>query len=230
MKFGNKLDCLGRFFKEKLRILLNEKRNFEKVILGLKGELEAFKTANENLRQEAAENSLQPTGSIIMSLISQIKDAQEIDICAGTSTVLGYFTAKFCCQADQKYLFDSKTHEQLTFDENSIWIEENICLINTTEISRITVPSFDFQGKERCSIVTFDELEGKFNEYQLDLEINKCFNTSCSLTIDDNMFHNETILNGTSVLCRQANHFGIVTKGKFQLIFVCFKNWSDKME
>ena len=73
MKFGNKFDCLGRFFKEKLRILLNEKRNFDKVILGLKGELEAFKTANESLRQKAAENSLEPTRSIIMSLISQTR-------------------------------------------------------------------------------------------------------------------------------------------------------------
>ena len=180
----------------------------------------AFKTANQYLRQEA-ENcsskqlrsiSLEPIGSILMSLIRRNEDAQEIDICIGMSTDLGYFTAKSCCQANQKYLFDTITHEELPFAENSIWIEENICLINTTEISKISVPSFKFEGKQTCSVDVFDGEH--FKEHWLDMEINHCFNSSCSLTIDVHFFQNQSILNGTSISCRQSNHFGIITKSE----------------
>ena len=201
-------------------------------IASYKEDARVWKSQAENLQEELEkasecssdqlENiSFGPTEIIVMSLIRQIEETQEIDICAGLSTSFGYFTAKLCCQADQKYLFDSKTYEELTFDENSMWIDENICFINTTEISRISVPSLDFEGKQICSIVTFDEFEGQFNEFQLDLEIKPCFNTSCSFSFDVDIFQNETILNGTSVSCRQSNHYGIVTKGKYQGIF-CF--------
>ena len=226
----------------------NQIRNLEQEATKSAIELESFETATANLRQEAERNanetqnlksqiehlreefqnfqncsinqlettSLKPRGNIIISLIRQTEDAQEIDICAGLSTVLGYFTAKLCCQADQKYLFDSKTYDNLTFDENSIWIEDNICFINTTEISKTSVPSLKVEGKQTCSVDVFDE--GEFNEQHFDLEINHCFNSSCSLTIDGNAVANGTILNGTSVLCRQSNQFGIITKSKFSEI------------
>ena len=196
-------------------------------------EMKSVKSAIANLRQEAERNqnkteeykreldilkneieleniSLEPTGSILISLIHQTEDAQEIEICAGMSTELGYFTAKSCCQANQNHLFDTIHHEELAFDENSIWIEDNICLINTTEISKISVPSLKFQGKQTCSADVFDGEH--FEEHQLDMKINHCFNSLCSLTID--VLQNQTILNGTSISCRKSNHFGIITKSE----------------
>ena len=156
--------------------------------------------------------SLELTGNILISLIRQIEDAQEIDICAGLSTGLGYFTAKHCCQADQKYLFDSKSYEELKYDESSIWIDERICFINTTEISKTNDPSQKVAGKQTCSVDVFGIEE--FYEHHFDLEIEQCFDSPCILEIDDNMFQNGTILNGTSVSCRQSNQFGIITKSK----------------
>ena len=202
----------------------NETQNLLIDIASCEEETRSLKSNVENLQEEIenAQNclsnqleniSFETTGSILISLIRQIEDAQEIDICAGLSTGVGYLTAKHCCQADQKYLFDSKTYDELTFDENSIWIEDNICFINTTVISKISVPSLKVEGKQTCSVDVFDE--GEFKEQHFDLEIKQCLNSTCSLTIDDNLVANGTILNGTSVLCRQSNQFGIITKSKF---------------
>ena len=188
----------------------NETQNLKSQIKDLQ---EAVQNAQNNSFNQFENNSLEPTGSIFISLIRQIEDAQEVDICTGLSTGVGYFTAKHCCQADQKYLFDSKMHDELTFNENSIWIEDNICFINTTEISKITVPSLKVEGKQTCSVDVFDE--GELKEQHFDLEIKHCLNSTCSLTIDDNLVANGTILNGTSVLCRQSNQFGIITKSNF---------------
>ena len=136
------------------------------------------------------------------------------------STDSGFFTAKLCCQADQKYLFDSKTYEELKFDESSMWIDENICFINTTEISKTNVPRYKVEGKQTCSVDVFGVEE--FNEHHFDLEIEQCFDSPCILEIDENNFQNGTILNGTSVSCRQSNQFGIITKSKiFKILSFC---------
>jgi len=213
--------------ENEIEILKNESTNFEREAQLLKSRNEnleqeamTIKNAIANLRQEAEKCSskqygsisLEPFGSILMSLIRRNEDAEEIDICIGMSTDLGYFTAKSCCQANQKYLFDTITHEELAFAENSIWIEENICLINTTEISKISVPSLTFEGKQTCSVDVFDGEH--FKEHRLDMEINHCFNSSCSLTIDVHVVQNQSILNGTSISCRKSNHFGIITKSE----------------
>ena len=221
-------------------ILINENTNYERETELLKSqiqnleqeatksaiEMKSVKNAIAKLRQETEKCSskqlesisLEPIGSILISLIRRNEDAQEIDICIGMSTDLGYFTAKSCCQANQKYLFDAITHEELAFAENSIWMEENICLINTTEISKISVPSLKFEGKQSCSVDVFDGEH--FKEHRLDMEINHCFNSSCSSTIDVNVFQNQSILNGTSISCRKSNHFGIITKSELLKIML----------
>ena len=224
--------------KNETQIYQNDNKNLQNEIEVLKNEnaiyeQEAEQNANEtqNLKsqikdlQEEVQNaqncsfnqfentSLEPTESILISLIRQNEDAQEIDICAGTSTDLGYFTAKSCCQGDQIYLYDQKTYDELTFPENSMWIDENICFINTTDISKIRVESLEFQGKQTCSVDVFDD--GEFKEDHFDFEVKQCFDFPCTFTIDDNLFENGTILNGTSVFCRQSNHLGTITKSKF---------------
>ena len=125
---------------------------------------------------------------------------------------MGYLTAKSCCQGDQIHLFDQKTYDELTIPQNSIWIDENICYINTTDISKLSVQSLEFEGTQTCSVDVFGVEE--FNEHHFDLEIEQCFDSPCILEIDENMFQNGTILNGTSVSCRQSNQFGIITKSK----------------
>ena len=125
---------------------------------------------------------------------------------------MGYFTAKSCCQGDQIYLFDQKTYDELTIPENSMWIDEDICYINTTDISKLSVENLEFEGKQTCSVDVFDD--GEFKEDHFDFEVKQCFDFPCTFTIDDNLFENGTILNGTSVLCRQSNQFGTITKSK----------------
>lgn len=230
-KYQNEIENL----ENEIEILKNENTNHEREAELLKIQIEnleqeamAIKIAIANLRQEA-ENcsskqlesiSLEPIGSILMSVIRRNEDAEEIDICIGMSTNLGYFTAKSCCQANQKYLFDTISHEELAFAENSIWIEENICLINTTEISKISVQSLKLEGKQTCSVDVFDGEH--FIEHQLDMEINRCFNSSCSLSIDVDVFQNQSILNGTSISCRKSNHFGIITSELLKITLVQF--------
>ena len=188
----------------------NETQNLKSQIEDLQEEVQ---NAQNNSFNQFENNSLEPTGSIFISLIRQIEDAQEVDICAGTSTDLGYFTAKSCCQGDQIYLFDQKTYDELTIPENSMWIDENICLINTTDISKLSVENLEFEEKQTCVVDVFDD--GEFKEHHFDLEVKQCFGFPCTYTIDDNLFENGTILNGTSVLCRQSNHLGTITKSKF---------------
>ena len=226
----NLKNYLGEFFKEKAQKFAIELESLETVIANLRQEAERNANETHNLKtqikglQEEVQNaqncsfnqfentSIEPTGSILISLIRQIEDAQEVDICAGTSTDLGYFTAKSCCQGDQIYLFDQKTYDELTIPENSMWIDENICLINTTDISKLSVENLEFEEKQTCVVDVFDD--GEFKEHHFDLEVKQCFGFPCTYTIDDNLFENGTILNGTSVLCRQSNQFGTITKSK----------------
>ena len=78
--------------------------------------------------------SLQSTGNVVISLIRQVENAREIDACLGMSTEFGYITFHQCCEADQVTLFDLETYEEIPIGNNSLWIEEHICFINTTEI------------------------------------------------------------------------------------------------
>ena len=79
-------------------------------------------------------------------------------------------------------------------------------------------PTFNNEEPETCSILAFDESEGQFTEHHLDIDIGKCFDSPCSLKIDSNLFQNGTILNGTSVVCDEANQIGIITKSKLDFL------------
>ena len=171
--------------------------------------------ANECSSDQSGYGSLQPTGNVVISLIRQVENAREIDACIGMSTDLGYVTSNQCCHADQLTLFDLETFEEIPIGSNSIWIEEHACLINTTEIQAMNFPTFDIEDAQSCSTLSFDESEGQFTENQLDIEIGKCFDAPCFLKVDSDLFRNGTILNGTSVVCDEANQIGIITKSEF---------------
>ena len=179
--------------------------------------------ANKCSLDQSKYGSLQPIGNVVISLIRHVENAREIDACMGMSSDLGYLTSKQCCQANQVMLFDLETSKEIPIGINSIWIEEHVCFINTTEIQTMNFPIFDNEEPQACSILAFDESKGQFKEHQFDMDIGKCFDSPCSFKIDPNLLQTGTILNGTSVVCDEANQIGIVTKSKFhsKLIYDC---------
>ena len=89
------------------------------------------------------QNSLQPTGYIGISVVRRAENARETDVCFGTSTNFGYITSKSCCQADEMFLFDLESSEEIKIEQNSIWIEDHICFINTTETLKFDLPALN---------------------------------------------------------------------------------------
>ena len=91
----------------------------------------------------SAQNTLQPAGHIGISVIRKVENARETDVCIGTSTNFGYITSKSCCQVDEMFLFDLESSEEIKIKENSIWIEDHICFINTTETLELYFPALN---------------------------------------------------------------------------------------
>ena len=182
----------------------------------LESDLEKWQreAANKCSSDQSEYGSLQPIGNLVVSIIRHVENAREIDACMGMSTELGYVTSKQCCEADQLMLFDLEAYEEIPIGLNSIWNEEHVCFINTTEIEEMNFATFNNKEPQSCSTLAFDESEGQFIEHQLEIKLKKCFDSPCSFKIDPKLFQNRTILNGTSVVCDEANQIGIVTKSK----------------
>ena len=69
-------------------------------------DIETCQTESDRLTEElkqcsSSHDSLEPTGHIGISIIRQVENARETDVCIGTSTSVGYITSKSCCQADE---------------------------------------------------------------------------------------------------------------------------------
>ena len=168
----------------------------------------------QNLADELHSNTLFPDGNIIISAIRQLENAREIHYCAGTSTSFGYVTASSCCQAQEMFLFDIEKSNDINIEEFSVWVEEYICFINTTQTFEFDFSTEDKNETNVCSIVTFDDNEGQFDVQTIQTQ--KCFDIPCLLTIDIAIFQNTTFLAGSSIFCQKSLHFGIVTKSKSQ--------------
>ena len=160
-------------------------------------------------------NFLEPNATIIISLIRNIDGAREIDTCSGRSTKFGYLTSNSCCQADEFILYDLNDSKHILIDENSLWIEENICLINRIESIDLRFPISDKEILGQCSLSMFDNEQGGFNDHKLEFQILGCFDSPCELKIDPNSYRNQTILNGTLILCDHSPHSAIVTKSTY---------------
>ena len=158
-------------------------------------------------------NSLQPAGHIGISVIRHVENARETDSCLGTITSSGYITSKSCCQADQMFLFEFENSTEIAVDlENSIWIEEHICFVNTTETYKFHFPALDGVKTQNCTFLAYDYSQGEFNEHQIEIETKGCVDSTCSWKIDS--LENGTVLDGTSIVCNGSPNFGIVTKSK----------------
>ena len=163
-------------------------------------------------------NFLEPNTTIIISLLRQIDDVIEIDTCSGISTRFGYLTSDSCCRADELILYDLIRSKNIPIDEYTILTDENICFINKTEIKEIRIPVTDNEIFQRCSLSIYDNEQEQFNKHNLELRILGCFDSSCEFKFDSKLYQNQTILNGTLILCEHSSNSAIVTKSKYQLI------------
>ena len=149
--------------------------------------------------------------NIFIITIRQVFGTREADICVGIMTTIGYITSKLCCDAEELLLFD-KEKVDIPMLNKSIWVDENICLINTTDHFGIDNQIINDKGIQLCSIMMYDNNSEELIEHQL--EINNCLESICQMSIDS--FSNQTLLNGTAIVCHLTGQYGIVTKSKFQ--------------
>ena len=222
----------GDYFAEKLRIAMDQIQSYVVETQSLTRLVREIRIENQKYHQIAAEfknatdqchidlqqcssvqqNSLQPIGHIGISVIRHVEGARETDSCVATITSAGYITSSSCCQADQMFLFEFENSTEIIIEENSIWIEENICFINTTASFEFNFPTLNSDETQLCTLFAFDDSQGEFIEHQLQIETKNCVDTSCSWKIDS--VEDAKILDGTSIICEGSPHFGIVTKCK----------------
>ena len=191
-----------------------------------KNEIDHLKQDNERLTQQLSmkilmnqsENVLfQNKGFVVISRIRKTDDARETDACLGTSTTFGIITSNQCCQADEIIFFDAVNLEELYIKDGSVWTEEKICLINSTNNFEIDIPNPDDNIKKFCSIAIYDNNQNNFKTRILAIDVSDCFQFTCHLEMNSELSENEVILNGTLIECDQSSYFGIVTKSKFSI-------------
>ena len=175
-----------------------------------------FQQESERLASQT--NFLEPNETIIISLIRNINDSREIDTCSGMSTRFGYLTSNSCCQADELILHDLNNFKDIPIDGNSLWVEESICLINKTETIDNNFTMNDNQIYRQCSLSMYDNNQEQFNEHKLKFRILGCFDSACDLKIDSNLYQNQTILNGTLIICEHSFYSAIVIKSKYKIV------------
>ena len=218
-------------FQAELNILEREVRTCQNGIAKVEGgfddlqqEYSYYKNESDRLTQSTEIESiqcppnvsnLQLNENIEISLIRQIDDVREHDVCLGSLTDFGVITAKSCCQADELFLYDLTNSKEVSIDDKMFWVEDNICFINTTDTSfeiDVVITNDDIQ--QSCSIMTYDKTEEKFDAKIFELRIQKCFDNNCLFKIDSELMANHIILNGTSIRCAESTYLGIITKSK----------------
>ena len=159
-------------------------------------------------------NLLIPTEFIIISLIRKTENDRQTDFCIGLSTNYGFITDTSCCQADAISIFSLKNADEISIEKSSIWTEENLCLLNTTEKIDFDLPVFDFNKTLKCSILAFDIDESQLRTIRLEIDPQKCVEGSCLSNINQNSFENVILLDGLSIFCPQSLDFGMIKKCK----------------
>ena len=217
-----------------LIILEKEVNSCENGIANVKGELnhlqqeyDYYKNESERLTQRTKMEqtqcqpnllNLQLNSNIEISLIRQIDDTREHDVCLGSLTNFGVITAKSCCQADELFLYDL-TYSKVLIDDKMFWVEDNICFINTTDTFEIDLAITRDDIQQSCLIMTYNNTEEKFDEQIFQLRIDECFENSCIFNIDSELLTNHIILNGTSISCDESRYIGIVTRSKSLILY-----------
>ena len=115
------------------------------------------------------------------------------------------------------FLFHTN-NTQIPIESDSVLIEKNLCLINITEFNsdKIRFSKSDDESDQSCTILMLDQNEGEFIEHQVEVKIKECFDKPCLLDIDSKF----KVMNGTSIVCEESAHIGIVIKSEFRIILM----------
>ena len=221
----------GEFFKTQFLTIDKEIKQYKQKNSHLTTQAEKYYQSYQNLKQDferltqqlsmkfqinQSENiGFQNKGLIMIFRIRKTDDARETDACLGTSTTFGVITSNLCCQADEMIFFDAVNSEELYIKNGSVWTEETICLINSSNNFEIDFPIPDVDVKELCSIAIYENNQNDFKTREFEIDVSDCFQFACHLEMNSELYENEVILNGTLIQCDQSSYFGIVTKSKF---------------
>ena len=167
-------------------------------------------------------------GKIIISIFFKVNNARETDFCLGISTSIGYITSQSCCRADELFLFDFDTGNEIFMEIDSYWMDENICIFNKTHISGL---NFGIQEEKNhfCSLLTYDVVQNEFDEHNFLFEIEHCSHGSCKFTFDAESLENKTFLNGTLISCDQSSLVGLLTGAFLKNEIFIFRYWKSSL-
>ena len=208
---------------------MNEVEKYHHKYQNSKNETNHFKQESERLTEKLSTKCplkqsdtdlFQYNGLIIIARIRKIDDSRETDVCLGTPTTLGIMTSNQCCQADEMFFFDLNSSEELLIVDDSVWVGEDICLINRTNDFEIDIPISNDNEKKLCSVPIYDNNQEYFKTHEFQIEVSGCFEIACQLEIDSSLYKNQVILNGTLIKCDQSSYSGIVTKSKFSTFHI----------
>ena len=188
----------------------------------MKSQNAIFSQQIENLEEKVQNltlESFEKYENIIISTIRKVNDVRASEICLGKSSKYGYITSRLCCQADEIFLTHFNSEEIIPIETNSYWIEDEICLYNTTDIFKINLPNLNDNKKKECSIIMYNIETQTFNEHEIEIEPGKCLASSCILELASELSQNKIVLHGLSISCEKSSFFGSVTKSKFDFIF-----------
>ena len=59
------------------------------------------------------------------------------------------------------FLFDSNSFQEIPFPKDSVFINDHICLINTTDIPELHFEEPETGGATICEVLIFDESQGR---------------------------------------------------------------------
>ena len=62
-------------------------------------------------------------------------------------------------------------------------------------------------------MLAFDDYQGDFKSYLFEIDIEGCFEKTCSFDVDEHLI----IFNGTALICDESSNVGIVTKSKYEV-------------
>ena len=191
----------------------------KKAVLSLKREKEKLSKAIDELKLhcssvQSSTKFIRPIETVVISLIRQLDNMRETDVCLGTLINSGYITSNLCCQADEILFSSLKTLNDIAIDTKKYFIGDYICLFNTTNTFLPNL-SMDNHGTQQCSILTFDDEQEKFDEISIQFKIKSCFENPCELDLIPENFVNKTIFNGTFISCNDSSVTGVITHSKY---------------
>ena len=139
-------------------------------------------------------------------MIKRVQSSREIDFCLGSFFGNGMITSRFCCETEEFFIQDLESSNQIDFDLHSVFIADQICFINITNDFNQELEAIDVISN--CSILIFDHYLDDFVEKNIDVENITCSSRTCYMNFYCQK--NQTILNGTSIICENSRIYGIV--------------------